>query len=77
MSFICIENDLVAITSVMGKGKFGFKWYASARRIIDEENGSQIQDIIKLFCTHHFLNTPGTVGTIKPPGLGRISIVRE
>lgn len=57
----------------MAKGGFGFSWYAKAPRVIDEENSTQIQDIMKLYCEsmypHH--------GLASAPSTGRITIVDE
>ncbi len=67
---------LVAITATMGKGKYGFSWFGTARRIINEENGSQIQDLVKQYCTNHYVDGSPTAKTFDPPALGRITINR-
>jgi len=58
----------VACTEEMAKGKFGYTWMGTAQREIDEEDGMQIQDIIKMWCKRH-------VGESVHPQMGRIKVV--
>lgn len=66
----------VSTTATLGKGKYGYSWFQTAERIVDEENGMQIQDLVKMYCEYNYRKA-GEHKTAVAPTMNRIQIVNE
>ena len=68
------KEYVVSLPSSMCTGKYGYAWNVKAKRIVDEEQAPQLQDLITMYCKRHFNSSEPRVFPANPT-TGRITIV--